>query len=231
MSTDKIPLASDRLLEALGIGRRPRGGEGWLLSDVSLELRPDERVALRGPSGAGKSLLLRGLALLDPRDAGEVRWCGAEVRREAIPAFRARVLYVAQRPVLFEGSVEENLRRPFELGAHARASFDRERAAALFADLGRDGSFLERSHRDLSGGEAQIVALVRALQLDPDVLLLDEPTASLDAEAGRRVEARISAWASGGARSLVWVSHDASQAGRVAGRQIVVRGGRLEPGA
>ncbi len=104
------------------------------------------------------------------------------------------MIYIHQRPALHEGSVEDNFRFPFTLKAHSARSFDRERAIDLLIALGRDATFLDKSTRDLSGGETQIVAFVRALQLDPAMLLLDEPTASLDPETARALEAVIDRW-------------------------------------
>ena len=132
------------------------------------------------------------MAMLDPLDAGSIRWQGRAVAGEAVPGYRKQVIYLHQRPALLDGSVEDNLRHPFTLKAHRDRRFDRSGSIDLLARLGRDRSFLDKASRDLSGGEAQIVGLVRALQLDPAVLLLDEPTASLDpaTAAGRRGAAR-----------------------------------------
>jgi putative ABC transport system ATP-binding protein len=157
---------------------------------------------------------------------------GQPVRNEAVPSFRSAVLYLHQRPALFEGSVETNLRHPFLLKAHRKRCFDRARIVDLLEGLVRDESFLEKSHRDLSGGEGQIVALLRALQLDPTVLLLDEPTASLDAEAVRAIEGLLSRWYAEGAgrRACLWVTHDSEQAERVADQILCLRAGRIGPG-
>jgi putative ABC transport system ATP-binding protein len=218
------------LLEARGIGRRLPGGQGWLLQDIWLEVRAGERWALVGPSGSGKTLLLRSLALLDPLDAGDIFWQGQSVSAPAIPDFRRQVIYLHQRPALFEGTVEDNLRQPFALGANRDRRFDRERVLERLADLGRDAFFLARVQRDLSGGEAQMVALLRAIQLDPAILLLDEPTAALDPESARAIESLVRHWLEEAPekRALVWISHDLAQAGRVADRQLVMRHGRLE---
>jgi putative ABC transport system ATP-binding protein len=123
------------------------------------------------------------------------------------------------------------LQLPFSLKANRGRRFDRERILALLAVLGRGPSFLEQSSRDLSRGEGQIVALLRALQLDPSVLLLDEPTASLDEGTARGIEKLIACWQSDEptARALVWVSHDEGQSRRVANRRLFMRGGHLEP--
>src|SRR5262249_906755 len=109
-------------------------------------------------------------------------------------------------------------------------SFDPARAEELFGRLGREPGFLAKSSRDLSGGESQLVGLVRALQLDPAVLLLDEPTASLDPATTRAVEGLLEDWldADPSARALVWVSHDADQVRRMTDRRVYLRAGRLE---
>lgn len=217
-------------IEAVGLGRRDRKSGQWLIRGVSVAVGPGERLGVLGPSGAGKTVLLRALALLDPIDEGSVRWRGGDVRGEAVPGYRGRVIYVHQRPALLEGTVEENLRRPYRLAVHSGLRFDRGRVEGLLERLGRDGSFLGKDGRDLSGGEAQLVGLVRALQLDPAVLLLDEPTASLDATTAGAVEGLLDEWltAGPGGRALVWVSHDADQARRVTGRRVHLRGGRVE---
>ncbi len=219
-------------IEAAGLGRRDRKSGAWLIRDVGISLGFGERLGVLGPSGAGKTVLLRSIALLDPLDEGSVRWEGRVVRGEAVPEYRRRVIYLHQRPALLDGTVEENLRHPFTLRAHRGRAFDPDRAEALLARLGRRPGFLGKNSRDLSGGESQLVGLVRALQLDPAVLLLDEPTASLDPTTAAAVEALLDEWlaAAPDGRALVWVSHDADQARRMTDRRIDLRAGRLESG-
>ena len=227
------------LLEARGIGRRAPSRDGqrgdgtdaggpWLLESVSLTLGPGERLVVEGPSGAGKTLLLRALALLDPVERGEVLWRGAPVLDRAVPAFRRQVVYLHQRPALLEGSVETNLQRPFAFDT-VGGSYDRQRVTAMLARLGRGTDFLSKSVADLSGGEAQIAAMLRAMQLDPSVLLLDEPTAALDRDAVDAIERLVSQWQDGAReeRAIVWVSHDGIQAGRVGDRTLRLAAGRI----
>ena len=180
------------ILEARDLCRRAGGRS--LLSEVSLAVAPGQRVAVVGATGSGKSLLLRSLALLDPVDAGEVRFRGRPVAAAEVPGFRRQVIYLHQRPALIEGTVEENLRRALQLKVHQPRSFDLDRAGRWLSQLGRPLSFLQHSIADLSGGEAQMVALLRAIQLDPAMLLLDEPTAALDADSGRAVEQLVETW-------------------------------------
>jgi putative ABC transport system ATP-binding protein len=210
------------LLKACGLGRRKPGSEDWLLRGVCVEVRPGDRLALIGPTGSGKTVLLRALAYLDPHDEGSIEWEGRPLREEAIPPFRREVIYLHQRPALFEGTVEDNLRHPFTLKAHRGKRFDRARVAGILGNLKRDETFLEKSSRDLSGGEAQIVALVRSLQLDPTILLLDEPTASLDRATAEAAEELLDRWQREGSRErgFIWVGHDLEQSTRMSGRKL-----------
>jgi putative ABC transport system ATP-binding protein len=130
---------------------------------------------------------------------------------------------------MLDGSVEDNLRYPFSLKVYRDARFDRERVVELARRAGRGSDFLDKRASELSGGEAQIAALIRVLQVDPDVLLLDEPTASLDPASAREIEALVSAWFDDGhdERASIWVSHDPAQAKRVGERQLVMTAGTL----
>lgn len=219
---------ANTLLEARRLGRRP--ADAWLLKDVSLSIAAGQRVALVGPSGSGKSLLLRSLALLDPIEEGEILWRGRSVADGEAPAFRSRVIYLHQRPALAEGSVEENLRQVFELRVHRGRRYDRDRVVERLQSLGRGESFLKKNAAELSGGEAQLTALLRAIQLEPTVLLLDEPTAALDAEAARLIEDLVAAWLAGDRqqRAYVWVTHESEQARRVGETVLGIRDGVLE---
>jgi putative ABC transport system ATP-binding protein len=219
-------------IEAAEIGRRDRRSGAWLICGVSVSVGFGERLGVLGPSGAGKTVLLRAVAMLDPLDEGSIRWDGRIVRGEAVPEYRKRVIYLHQRPALLDGTVEENFRYPFTLRAHRDRAFDPIRAEDLLARLGRESGFLAKGSRDLSGGESQIVGLIRALQLDPAVLLLDEPTASLDPATAGAVEGLLDEWLATrpDGRALVWVSHDADQARRMTGRRVYLRAGQLESG-
>jgi len=218
------------LLEARELGRCLPLGETWLLRDVSLEINAGDRLAVVGPTGAGKTVLLRALAMLDPFDAGEIRWHNQPVADVEIPDFRRQVVYLHQRPVLWEQSVETNLRLPYELKGHAKKQFDRDRVVALFEHVGRDASFLGKPARDLSGGEGQLVALIRAMQLDPGILLLDEPTAALDAATSRSIEQLVARWfeESSSGRAYLWVSHDSEQVGRIAQQVYQMTAGSIQ---
>jgi putative ABC transport system ATP-binding protein len=216
------------LIQTTGLMRRDPARSVALLHPTDFTLNRAERVVVTGPSGSGKSVFLRSLALLDPLDAGEIRWHGRAITRTRIPAYRRRVAYIAQRPAMLDGSVEDNLRYPFSLRVYRDLRFDSAIAARLARQAGRDLDFLDKHASELSGGEAQIAALIRVLQLAPDVLLLDEPTASLDPASALEIEALVAAWFSGApGRASIWVSHDPQQAGRVGERHLTMNSGVL----
>lgn len=217
-------------LEAKGLHRL--AGERVLLDNISLSVQGGARIAIVGPTGSGKSLLLRSLAMLDPIDAGEVHWRGQTVHGSDIPIFRSQVIYLHQRPALVEGTVEENLRQPYLLRVHRDKHFDRERVARLLSSLGRSNSFLSQRQRDLSGGESQLTALLRAVQLDPAILLLDEPTAALDPDSTAMVESLVIEWLNEmpSYRATVWVTHDHEQSRRISNAMLHIHGGKLSEG-
>jgi putative ABC transport system ATP-binding protein len=224
------PKAGTPVVELRGIGRHHPREDRWLLSDMSFSLNWGERLGLVGPSGSGKTLLLRAMARLDRLDSGMVYWRGQAVWGNLVPLYRSQVIYLHQRPVLFDGTVEDNLRLPYTLKCHHGRTLDRQRAIGILKALGRDPGFLDQPSHGLSGGEAQLAALVRALQLEPQVLLLDEPTASLDPVTTVAVEQVVTGWLSASAtgRAYIWVSHDREQVERMSERLLTLRAGRLD---
>lgn len=207
------------LLQARGLGFAVDGRTLW--HDLNLTLRAGERLAVAGASGSGKTLLLRTLAGLEPVQTGELIFQDRPLSDWSMPAYRARVVYVPQRPALPEGAVEAALRVPFQFRVHRHQPFPLDRALELLAMLGRDKKFLQQHTERLSGGEGQIVAMLRALLIGPDVLLLDEPTASLDARAVSAIETLVESWLQAHPqRACVWTSHDRDQLQRVSDRVL-----------
>ncbi len=185
------------------------------LSDVTLTIAAGERVALVGANGCGKSTLLRLLHGLVVPTAGQVQ------RRP-----QARLAMLFQRPHLLRLSVQSNIALGLWLGGK---SWTQAKALALTA-LARVGlvELARRNARKLSGGQQQRVALARAWALSPQVLLLDEPTASLDPHAKREVEALLDEFANQSAdMTLVFASHNLGQVKRLASRVIYLEHGRV----
>jgi UDP-glucose/iron transport system ATP-binding protein len=188
-----------------------------VLSGVSLAI-PSGATAVLGPSGSGKSTLLRLLNRLADPDEGTVRFHGDDVRELDPLELRRRVGLVPQLPAPVPGSVADNV--CFGPRLHGE-DVDPERPLRL---AGLDPSFAERDASRLSVGEQQRVMLARALALEPEVLLLDEPTASLDAAAVGAVEDALRNLHE---VSLVLVTHDRAQADRLAERTIELEAGRV----
>jgi len=178
----------------------------WIWSEINLHLAPGDKLALTGSTGSGKSLLLRTLAGLDiiesgpSGETGTINFHGKSLHDWEMPQYRTKVSFIPQNPVFFDETVETNLKRAFQLKAHKHRRYDQKQilawleqfslpaAAGNSSEVGDYSEFLQRPAKDLSGGEAQITALLRGLQLEPLALLLDEPTSSLDAELTGRIE-------------------------------------------
>ena len=200
-------------LEGIGLARDGRP----VLSGVSVAI-PSGSTAIVGPSGAGKSTLLRLLNRLADPDKGVVRFHGRDVRELDPLELRRRVGLVPQLPAPVAGTVADNVCFGPRLQGE---EVDLERPLRM---AGLDQSFAERDASKLSVGEQQRVMLARALALEPEVLLLDEPTASLDSAATDAVE---DALRNLHGVSLVLVTHDRAQADRLTERAIELEGGRV----
>ena len=205
-------------LRAEGLGYAANGVA--VLRDVTFALESGPPALIIGPNGAGKSVLLRLLHGLLPPTAGAVRWAGENRAGGRMP----RDAMVFQRPVMLRRSVLANAAYPLKLAGLPRAERLR-RARAALGRVGLDG-LADRPARRLSGGEQQRLALARASALDPEVLFLDEPCASLDPAAARAVEAIVADIAARGAK-VVMTTQDLGQARRLAGEVLFLHRGRL----
>jgi tungstate transport system ATP-binding protein len=193
-----------------------------LLHDVSFTLRHGARSIIVGPNGAGKSLTLRLCHGLIAPTGGSIDWRGGGT---AFPgAVRHQQAMVFQRPVLLRRSAAANIDHALKLRGLDRAS-RRTRVAAALAQTGL-ATLADRSARTLSLGEQQRLALARAWALSPQILFLDEPTASLDPAATRHVETLIANFHAAGVK-IVMTTHDLAQARRLADEILFLHHGRL----
>ena len=181
-----------------------------ILNNVSFTLTPGLPSLIIGPNGAGKSVLLRLLHGLLTPGAGRIAWAG--IGRQAM---------VFQKPVLLRRSVAQNIAHALSLAGIR----DSSHIAESLEEVGL-AHLIDRPARRLSGGEQQRVALARALALKPDILFLDEPTASLDPAAMRAVEEAITRASRRGVK-IVMTTHDLHQTRRLAGEILFLHRGRL----
>lgn len=181
------------------------------LGPIDLTVAAGECVCLSGPSGAGKTRLLRAIADLDPH-AGTVSLDGVTAVRMAPPDWRRTVALLPADSRWWGERVAEHFPRGTEPD---------------LAQVGLPQTALQWNVERLSSGERQRLALLRVLANQPRVLLLDEPTANLDAQNTERIEALIAAYRSTHSAAVIWVSHDAQQIARVADRALSLENGRL----
>jgi tungstate transport system ATP-binding protein len=202
-----------------------RHGRAMVLDVARLEIHPGETLALIGPNGAGKSTLLRVLGLLQPPDAGTVRFHGEAVNRDNSLVLRRRMASVFQEPLLVNASVYENA----ALGLNIRRLANGEIRRRVLPWLERLGiaSLAERRARTLSGGELQRTSLARALALEPELLLLDEPFSSLDPPTRESLLVDLRDILRQTAVTAVFVTHDRHEAFMLGTRVGVLNEGRL----
>lgn len=203
--------------------RLERGGR-VVLDGVDLTVAAGTVTALVGDSAAGKTSLLRCIVGLDVAVGGDVIVDGADARTLDPRDLRRRVALVTQTPVMLPGDVRANLLYALPDGDAS------ETAVEALVAVGLDEELLDRDAQELSGGERARVAIARALTRRPRALLLDEPTASLHADAVAEIE-RLVARLAADDIAVVLVTHDAAQAHRVADAEVRLRAGRVVAGA
>jgi len=188
-----------------------------LIDGIDLRLRPGPVTVVMGPNGAGKSLLLRLLHGLIQPTSGDITWGGQALDDD----IRRRQAMVFQRPILLRRSVAANI--DFVLGLRGKATAGRR---ADILELVGLSDRARQPARLLSGGEQQRLALARALALAPDVLFLDEPTASLDPASVQWIEEIVRTAQDRGTK-IIFVTHDIGQARRLGDEIVFVHRGRV----
>ena len=206
------------LLEAIDLAKQIDDRVLW--QGINFNLEANDILALRGPSGSGKTVMLRTLAGLEPIQSGQILYNNKPQSDYEMPVYRSNLIYLQQRPSFASKTVLESIQRPFSFRVHQNKNYDANLVAKYLKSLARDDDFLTKEVTKLSGGEEQIVALLRALILEPEVLLLDEATASLDQETSQKFEQLIKDYITNNKRAAIWISHDQNQSGRISNKEI-----------
>lgn len=204
-----------------------RYGERYILKNINIRVDRGEVLALIGPTGAGKTTLLRLIDLLDMPSSGKMYFDGIDMvtsAKEKLDA-RRRMAFVLQKPVVFNTSIYHNIAYGLRWrGADENTIRQKVSTILEMVDL---SAFKNRNARTLSGGEAQRVAIARAIVSEPEVLLLDEPTANLDPISASRIEQLIRSIIHRQATTIIMATHDMSQGQRLADRIAVLMDGEI----
>lgn len=181
------------------------------IQPVSGEILANQLIVLTGNSGSGKSLLLRLFSSLLQPSTGQIFWQKQTISQLSPTLWRQQIAFVQQHSELIDGTVLDNLALPFSLKYYQNQHFNPDFHYPLLAQLGKSPDFLHQASQNLSGGERQIVNLLRYLQLQPKLLLLDEPTSALDSDTAKQFVALLINWQQSSQNSIVWISHDSLQ--------------------
>jgi tungstate transport system ATP-binding protein len=213
------------LIEVAGLTHRY--GERAILDNINFSVDRGEAFALIGPTGAGKTTLLRIIDLLEVPSSGEIYFDGQRVPKSGKQRLemRRRVSFVHQKPQVFNLSVYDNVACGLKWRGEKRNKIA-DKVDHILKIVGLE-DYRNRNARTLSGGEAQRVALARSLVLEPEVLLLDEPTANLDPVSTDKIEQVISYVAGQDNTTMIMATHDMSQGQQLANRIGVLIGGKF----
>jgi ABC-type methionine transport system ATPase subunit len=193
-----------------------------ILGSLDLNVNKGELVTIMGASGSGKSTLLRLINRLSEIDSGTILLNGNDIRSLVPMELRRKIGMVFQVPVTFKGSVRDNLAFGINLwGGNTGIE-------TLSNDAGIPEDLLDADAGQLSIGEKQRVCIARALANQPEILLLDEPTSSLDALSAGRIEKLLLGLQKERDLTILWVTHEKEQVERIGGRRLILRDGRLE---
>lgn len=213
------------LLELQHVGYRV--GDTPILQDVNLKIDKQEWVTIAGPSGSGKSTLVRIIASLLSKTSGELRFAGQPIESYDPIAYRRRVSYAFQQPTLFGETMADNLAFPYQI---RQEPFDQQRAITALEYVGLGEGDLTKHVTDLSGGQRQRIALLRNVMIYPEVLILDEVTAGLDADNKAFVWNMIQHFNQDDHLTIIAITHDQSEI-ESAKRLVTIENGQIVGGA
>ena len=201
-----------------------------LIKPCSASVSSSDCVVLSGASGSGKSLLWRALAGIDPCEYDTLQYNGTNCTDMSPSQWRQSVCYISQHALFSDGNTRDALKEPFTFRAHRDQSFNPQQINDWLTTLGKSSTLLEQPVSALSGGERQLVHILRSLQFSPSVILLDEPTAALDHDGALAFEALMQQWLQAAPqRAVLWISHDDAQISRIATRHWTMHEHQLNP--
>lgn len=216
MTGDNVIVSVSHLTREVRVGATARA----IVDDVSFDFRKGGVYTILGPSGAGKSSFLRLINRLNEPTSGEVTFDGKNYREYAPTLLRRRVGYLFQTPIMFPGTVRDNI-------LFANEKLDDAGLEKLLQTASIRNSLINQRDDKLSGGEKQRVALARLLATDPSVILLDEPTSALDPTYTGMIENVIKKIVAETDVTAIMVSHDPNQAVRMNGTGLLLVAGKL----
>ena len=199
-------------------------GHAEILKGINLTIEQGSVLALIGPTGSGKTTLLRLVNLLESPSSGQIIFKGQKVSdrpEKDLTALRRSMAMVFQKPVMFKAKVQENV----SFGLKMRGMDDREKVREALSAVGLAG-YENRDASTLSGGEMQRIALARALVLESELLLLDEPTANLDPKSAAAID-RLLQGLAGRKTTVILATHNMREALKLASKVAVLQVGRL----
>ena len=208
-------------------GLSKRYDDNTVLKDINLDVPTHTVTAIIGPSGSGKTTLLRLIDLLDEPTSGKIAFDGVDTNtsEKVRLEMRRRMVIVFQKPVVFSGSVYDNVAYGLKIRGQGRSTM-REKVLHALDTVDLSG-YENRRARTLSGGEVQRVALARAMVTEPELLLLDEPTANLDPVSTARVETLITRVIRELHTTVIMATHDMAQGQRLSDQIGVLIGGEM----
>ena len=195
-----------------------------ILKNISLNIEAGDYISVVGPSGSGKSTFLKLCCNLISPSGGRILFCGDDIMLTDPVGLRNKIRYCFQTPVMFGNTVMDNLVFPYTA---ANKEFDSKKAERLLSFFNLGKNILTADVKKLSGGEKQRIALIRAVMLTPEVLLLDEVTSALDVENTKAVENAMDMLNKTGV-TIVWVTHNPAQSRRRAGKIITIENGGIK---
>ena len=213
------------LIETIDLWQRRDGRD--ILKNINIRVERGEVFALIGPTGAGKTTLLRLIDLIDTPASGKIFFNGVDMTTSEKTRLevRRRMAFVLQKPVVFNMSVYDNVACGLRWRGIGRRQIH-EKVNGILETVGL-ADYKNRNARTLSGGEVQRVAIARAIAIEPEVLLLDEPTANLDPISASKIEELIAGIIKRNAITVIMATHDMAQGQRLADRISVLVNGEI----